>query len=168
MTRIIGIDPGLANTGYGIIETEGSTYRCNGHGVIRTNKDLPSGERLLIIGRELEEIIRRHHPDQAGIEDIFFAKNAATAIPVAQAKGVILMTLARHGIPAGEYPPQAIKQAIVGRGRADKGQIQELVKILLGLDTIPKPDHAADALAVAICRANSIGFSQVLAKSGHV
>ena len=162
MIRIIGIDPGLANTGYGIIEIEHSRYRALGHGVISTAAGLSSGKRLKIIYDQLAELMSRYKPQEAGIEDLFFAKNAVSAFPVAQAKGVALLLLEQHGIPFREYPPQAIKQAIVGRGRAEKAQVQELTKVLLGLDAVPKPDHAADALAAAICHYNNLNFSAVL------
>lgn len=168
MIRIIGIDPGLANTGYGVIEIKGNRYRAVDHGVIITGPDLPPGERLLGIYEALREVFDRNAPMEAGIEDIFFAKNAASAFPVAQVKGIALLLCAQKKIPVREYPPQAIKQAIVGRGRAEKGQVQELTKVLLGLDSIPKPDHAADALAAAICHYNNMNFSAIIGKSPHV
>lgn len=162
MTRIIGIDPGLANTGYGIIDSSENRYRLICHGVIKTPPKMEAGNRLKIIYETLEQLIVEYKPRHAGIEDIFFAKNAVSALPVAQAKGVALLVLAQYDIPVGEYPPPAIKQAIVGRGRAEKGQVQELIRILLGMESIPKPDHAADALAAAICHFNILNFSEVI------
>lgn len=158
MIRIIGIDPGLANTGYGIIEVSGSRYRAVHYGVITTDSGLKPGKRLKIIYDALSEVFVGYQPQEASIEDLFFAKNISSAFPVAQAKGISLLLCEQKGIPAYEYPPPAIKQAIVGRGRAEKAQVQELTKVLLGLDTIPKPDHAADALAAAICHYNNRNF----------
>jgi crossover junction endodeoxyribonuclease RuvC len=151
MTRVLGIDPGLAATGWGVVETDGTRYRHIDHGVIKTSPRDEPGQRLLKLSREIHEVIRLHAPEQSGVENLYFAKNATSAIPVAQARGVVLLALAESGVPAAEYPPQAIKQAVVGNGRAEKHQVQELVRMLLGLESIPKPDHASDALAAAIC-----------------
>jgi len=155
MTRVLGIDPGLASTGWGVVEVDGSHYRHVAHGVIRTSPDLPVGERLLKLSREIRDIIITHKPEESGVESLYFARNATSAIPVAQARGVVLLALTELGVPSREYPPQAIKQAIVGEGRAEKQQVQELVRLLLGLDVPPKPDHASDALAAAICHITS-------------
>lgn len=157
MTRVLGVDPGLASTGWGIVEIQATRYRHIAHGVIRTAARQPIGERLLKISSEIREIISDYGPDQSGVESLYFAKNATSAIPVAQARGVVLLALAEIGIPSHEYPPQAIKQAIVGQGRAEKAQVQELVRMLLGLEEIPRPDHASDALAAAICHIASTG-----------
>lgn len=151
MRRVLGIDPGLASTGWGVILVDGTRYHHIDHGVIRTSPQQGVGERLMKINREIRAVIRRHTPEQSGVESLYFARNATSAIPVAQARGVVLLALAESGVPATEYPPQAIKQTIVGQGRAEKQQVGELVKILLGLSDIPKPDHASDALAAAIC-----------------
>ncbi|MFP4330606.1 MAG: crossover junction endodeoxyribonuclease RuvC [Alkalispirochaetaceae bacterium] len=150
MAVILGIDPGLAATGWGLIDARANTLRYIGHGVIRTDAAAPTGERLLKIHNELESICDGARPRFAAIESIYFAKNITSAIPVAQARGVAMLLLAQAGILAAEYPPQAIKQALVGHGRAAKEQVQELVRLLLALPEIPKPDHAADALAAAI------------------
>ena len=150
--RVIGIDPGLASTGWGVVDCDGSRYRYVAHGVITTPPRLPSGVRLKQIHFELNDVIARYAPTQAGVESLYFARNATSAIPVAQARGVVCLTLSLFDIPTEEYPPQAIKQSIVGEGRADKGQVQEMVRVLLGLPEIPRPDHGADALAAAICR----------------
>ncbi|MCX7787768.1 MAG: crossover junction endodeoxyribonuclease RuvC [Spirochaetes bacterium] len=157
MNRILGLDPGLAETGYGIIEERGGRYIHVCHGVISTPASMDLGERLVSIYQHIHSLIRTYHPKEAGVETLYFARNATSAIPVAEARGVALLALAQAGLTTGSYPPQAIKQAIVGHGKAEKHQVQELVRILLGLDTIPKPDHAADALAAAICHANTRG-----------
>jgi crossover junction endodeoxyribonuclease RuvC len=157
MIRILGIDPGLAETGYGIIDVRGSRYVHICHGVISTPAEMNTGERLCLIYNELDELVKTYSPKEAGIENLYFAKNITSALPVAQARGVALLLLAQRKVSAGSYPPQMIKQAIVGHGRATKHQVQELVRVLLGLIEPPKPDHAADALAAAICHANSRG-----------
>ena len=151
MRRVLGIDPGLASTGWGVIESDGSRYRYVDSGVIRTKPSEKIGDRLTIIYDEVRSIIGRYRPDAAGVEQLYFARNATSGIPVSHARGVVFLALAQAGVATGEYPPQAIKKAIVGVGRADKGQVQELVRILLGLAEIPRPDHASDALATAIC-----------------
>lgn len=152
---ILGIDPGLAATGWGVLRCSGSRYEHLDHGVVRTTAATPAGERLAAIYDAVTALSQRFSPDEAGIESLYFAKNVSSALPVAQSRGVVLLALFKAGIPAAEYPPQAIKQAIVGSGRAEKAQIQELVRVLLGLETPPHSDHAADALAAAICHAAS-------------
>jgi len=149
MQTIIGIDPGLAATGYGIIKSGNNKYIYLDHGTIQTYPDETPANRLLTIYREIIRIIEIYKPDLAGVETLYFAKNIKTAIPVAQARGAVLVGLACKGIPLNEYTPLQIKQAVAGRGRAEKGQVQQMVKIIFGLDQIPAPDHAADALAVA-------------------
>ena len=158
MTTILGIDPGLASTGYGIIAVEGSRIRHLAHGVISTPASDESGARLKRIFTEIEALLADYRPVEAGIEALYFSRNITSAIPVAHARGVVLLALARAGITACEYTPQAIKRAIVGEGRADKRQITEFVRVLLNLPEPPGPDHAADALATAICHNNNRGF----------
>lgn len=155
MKIILGLDPGLASTGYGIIAGEQGRIRHLAHGVIRTGSGLKHGRRLALIHEELGALCKRWVPNEAAVEKLFFARNAISAIAVAEARGVALCALEQHGIALYEYPPQVIKQAVVGEGRADKRQVQELVRFLLALGEIPKPDHAADALAAAICRYHS-------------
>ncbi len=155
MKIILGLDPGLASTGYGVIAGERGRIRHLAHGVIRTDSGLKHGRRLALIHEELGELCKRWVPTEAAVEKLFFARNAVSAIAVAEARGVTLCALEQHGIALYEYPPQVIKQAVVGEGRADKRQVQELVRFLLALAEIPKPDHAADALAAAICRYHS-------------
>lgn len=157
MIRLIGVDPGLASTGYGVIGCEGSRIVHKAHGVIRTRSSEASGERLLRIFDRIHELCEQYEPAAAGIESLFFASNVTSALPVAQSRGVVLLAFAQAGIPAFEYPPQAIKQALVGQGRADKHQVAELVRLLLGMPDTPKPDHAADALAAAVCHFNTRG-----------
>ena len=159
--RIIGIDPGLASTGFGIIETVGNKIKYVAHGVITTPPEKPLGERLFHIYQDLEQIIDLYKPDEGGIEGLFFAKNITSALPVAHAKGVVHLVFAQRGIPLGEYTPVIIKQAVVGEGRAEKKQVQEMVKVILSLDKIPRPDHAADALSAAICHVNNRSFANV-------
>jgi len=159
--RIIGVDPGLASTGFGIIETVGNKVRYIAHGVITTPTELPLSERLFRIYEDITKVIEIYKPEEAGIEGLFFVKNITSAIPVAHAKGVVQLAFAQHGIKVGEYSPLVIKQAVVGQGRAEKEQVQEMVRLLLALEKIPRPDHAADALAAALCHVNNRRFCNV-------
>ncbi len=152
---ILGIDPGFAITGYGIIEKQGNKYKHIQHGAITTDAKLDFQERLKINHEELNKIIKKYNPDIFGIEELFFAKNTKTAINVAQARGVIILTALQNNLKIYEYTPLQIKQALTGYGRADKNQIQQMVKTILCLNQIPKPDDAADALAIAITCGNS-------------
>lgn len=154
MKIILGIDPGLACTGYGVIQCEVSRYGYIAHGTIRTLSRDGIGVRLVQIHNSIKDVIKTYSPDEAGIESIYFARNSKSVIPVAQARGVMLFALAEEGIPFAEYTPLQLKQAVIGRGKAEKQQIQAVLKILLNLSDIPRPDHAADALAVAFCHAN--------------
>jgi len=151
LLRILGIDPGLAQTGYGIIDIKNNRLLHVVHGVIKTGAKEHISDRLLSVYNQLSEVINCYKPDEAGIEALFFAKNVLSAIPVAESKGVVHLLCSQNSIENYEYTPLEIKQAIVGNGRAEKKQVQELVKFLLNLDKIPKPDHCADALAAAIC-----------------
>lgn len=153
---ILGLDPGTATTGYGIIKKETNGLSCVCFGCIKTSPELNPAERLSLIRKELVFIIKKYNPDRAAVEKLFFTKNVKTAISVSHARGVVLETLNAHFLPAYEYTPLQVKQAITGYGKADKTQVQKMVRILLSLKEIPKPDDAADALAVAICCANSI------------
>ncbi len=155
MLRVLGVDPGLAQTGFGIIDYDKCRYSYVAHGVITTSADEDLSVRLQKIYNKLKQITSKYKPDEASIEAIYFAKNVLSAIPVAHAKGVIHLLCAQGKIPAVEYSPLKIKQTIVGNGRADKKQVQELVKLLLKLDKIPEPDHASDGLAAAICHCNN-------------
>jgi len=152
---ILGIDPGTATTGYGVIEKDNNLKMID-YGCIITTTDYSTAERLNIIDKELSKIIKKYKPDKIAVEDIFFFKNVKTVIKVSQARGVILARAAKTKIEVIEYTPLQIKQAVTSYGRADKNQVQQMVKLLLNLKQIPKPDDAADALATAICCANSI------------
>jgi crossover junction endodeoxyribonuclease RuvC len=152
--RILGVDPGLAHTGYGIIDYSLSRLFHVAHGVISTPPEMETGRRLLCIYARLAALIEEYAPAEAGIENLYFAKNITSALPVAQARGVAFLLFAQKSLTVGDYSPTVIKRAIVGSGRADKTQVQELVKLLLGLKELPRPDDAADALAAAICHAH--------------
>ncbi|MEI6389095.1 MAG: crossover junction endodeoxyribonuclease RuvC [Spirochaetota bacterium] len=156
--RIMGIDPGLASIGWGIIEVGDGRLRHCAHGVITTDKDEAMGARLLAISIGISELLSEWKPESVGMENLFFWKNVSSAFPVAEARGAIRLTIAKEGIELFDFSPTAIKQAVVGSSRADKNQVQEMVKLLLGLSEKPKPDHAADALAAAICLWHSSGF----------
>ncbi len=153
---VIGLDPGTAITGYGIVrdDEEGGLLAVD-YGVIETPSKLPMPERLLKLYQGLSEIIDLHRPENSAVEKLFFQKNVKTAISVGQARGVALLALAEKQLPISEYAPMEVKQAVAGYGGADKKQVQLMVKALLNLETLPRPDDAADALAVAICHLHS-------------
>ena len=148
---ILGIDPGIATVGYGIIKKSNKEIKCLDFGTIKTDPSWTAGERLKKINNELNKLIKRYKPNILAIENIYFFKNLKTAMPVSQAKGVILFTAAKKKIPVHEFTPLQIKTAVTGYGRADKKQIKEMIKILLNLKEAPKSDDAADALGAAIC-----------------
>lgn len=152
---ILGIDPGIADTGYGVIKEENGTIECLDYGSIQTKAKTKLPNRLEILHQELNSIILKYQPELIGVEDLFFCKNVKTALIVGHARGVVLLTAKMHKKPVMEFTPLQIKQAVSAYGRASKSQVQEMVKILLHLHEIPKPDDAADALAVAICALNS-------------
>lgn len=163
---ILGIDPGLASTGWGVIAVENNNEKMLDYGIVETSKDVGLSERLEAIHKDLKTIIDEFKPNAAAVEDIYFYKNVKTAIQVAQARGVVLMTAAEMDITLFEYTPLQIKQALVGYGRADKKQIQKMVMTVLNLDAIPSPDHSADALAIALCHAHSAKRRILLQKAG--
>ena len=148
--RVLGIDPGLANTGFGVVDFCEGRYRMVSYGCITTKADQPHGERLLTIYSRLCAVIDEFQPNEAGMETLYFARNVTSAMGVAEARGVVTLCLAQHNIKLGEYQPNQIKLAVTGTAAADKELVERYVKILLGLKTQPKPDHAADALAGAI------------------
>lgn len=153
---VMGIDPGTATTGYGLIrETETGTALV-AYGAILTPAGMPMPERLRMLYQELKSLITLHGPDTAAVEKLFFRRNVTTAISVGQARGVALLALAQAGVSVGEYTPPDVKRAVAGYGGADKPQIQQMVRAILNLNEIPKPDDAADALAVAICHLHSM------------
>ena len=147
----LGIDPGTATLGIGLVrEHNDGSLEAVHFDVIRTQAKVPMPERLQTIHRKLKTLIHQYQPDRAGVEELFFARNVTNALTVAQARGVILLTLQNAALPIAEYKPKVVKQSVCGYGGADKRQMQEMVRLLLGLDEIPRPDDAADALAVAI------------------
>lgn len=164
----MGIDPGTATTGYGIVEEEGNQLRALVSGVIRTASDQTTPARLRVIHRELQDLVSEWRPTEAAVEELFFSKNVRTAMSVGQARGVAILALAEAGLEVAEYTPLAIKQAVTGYGSADKGQMQEMVKMLLGLEGIPRPDDAADALAVAICHLHSARLKSLSERSSEL
>lgn len=160
---VLGIDPGTATTGYGFVrEHPDGTLEAVAYGVISTPAKMPMPERLQTIYAELNALIGRYHPDAAAIEQVFFGKNVTTGITVAQARGVQLLALANAGLPIREYKPNAIKQAISGFGGASKSQMQQMIQTLLNLESVPRPDDAADALAVAITDINSAHYQHLM------
>ena len=151
---VLGIDPGTANTGYGVVTTSGQRLAALDGGVIATDGRAPLERRLVRIHAAVCDLIREHAPQAVAIEDLFFGTNARTAFSVGQARGAVMLAAGLCGVPAYSYTPQAVKQAVCGSGRAEKDQVQRMVQALLALPDLPQPDHAADALAVAICHAN--------------
>ncbi len=148
---ILGVDPGLANNGYGLVRYENRKLFPVKHGCITTSKANSFVDRIKVIHYEIKELIMKYNPQEVAIEDIFFNKNTKTALAISKVYGSIALTVSLLGLNLFEYTPLQIKQAMVGNGRADKFQVQSMVKILLNLEKIPRPDHAADALAAAIC-----------------
>ena len=160
--KILGIDPGYAILGYGVVEKTGNRFRACRYGAVTTDAGMPMTERLEYLYDSLREIIDEERPDVASIEQLFFNTNAKTAIMVGQARGVAVLACVKGGLEVEEYTPLQIKQALVGYGRADKKQVQFMVKTMLGLESVPKPDDTADALAAAICHAHSKGRRDIL------
>ncbi len=152
---VLGIDPGYAIVGFGLVETERGKQRLVKYGVITTPAGIPIQSRLMDIERDMNELLDTFRPDCLAIEELFFNTNVTTAINVAQARGVILLSAAKHGVPIYEYTPLQVKQAVVGYGRAEKKQVMDMTMRLLCLEQRPKPDDAADAVAIALCHARS-------------
>jgi crossover junction endodeoxyribonuclease RuvC len=152
---VLGIDPGTAATGYGIVERRGARLRAIDYGCIVTASTTSLAERLLQIHDVVSELIETYEPSLVAVERLFFNRNVQTAFAVGQARGAVLLTAAEHGLPVFEYTPNEVKMAVTGYGRAPKDQVQRMVQIVLGLVELPCPDDAADALAVAICLAHS-------------
>jgi crossover junction endodeoxyribonuclease RuvC len=151
MTLVLGIDPGTATTGYGLVrDLPDSSLQVVDYGTFVTPAGLPAPERLSMLYHRLQEMLLLHHPDSAAVEKLFFQSNVKTAIAVGQARGVLLLALAEAGLEIAEYTPNEVKQAVTGYGSADKKQVQEMVRVLLAMPHIPRPDDAADALAIAI------------------
>ncbi len=152
---VLGIDPGTAALGYGIVERTDGALRAVDHGCLTSTPDRALGDRLLAIHDLLDELITLHHPQLLAVERLFFSRNAQTAFAVGQARGVVLLAAARHGVPVREATPNAVKMAVTGYGAADKEQVGRMVALILGMATPPQPDDAADALAIATWAANS-------------
>lgn len=156
MPLVLGIDPGTATIGYAIVyDLPDGSCKAVDYGVITTPKEDSAAVRLVQLYEQINKIIGLHQPDSAAVEKLFFQRNISTAIAVGQARGVVMLALAQAGLEIGEYTPNEIKQAVTGYGSADKRQVQEMVRVLLSLEKIPKPDDAADALAIAITHLNT-------------
>ncbi len=164
---VLGIDPGTATTGYGLVRDVNDGPVAVAYGVILTPAGAEMPQRLLTIFRELQKIIALHHPDTGAVEKLFFQRNVSTAMTVGQARGIALLALAEAGLSIGEYNPRDVKQAVAGYGAADKPQMQGMVKAILNLTEIPKPDDAADALAVAICHLHSARSAYLARQAGQ-
>ncbi len=162
---VLGIDPGLASTGYGVVESAGSALRALDHGVIPTRAGVPVERRLADIHARVSELLAAHDPDALAIEELYFGANARTAFAVGQARGVVLLGAGQGGVPCRSYTPQQVKGAVCGHGRAGKAQVARMVAQLLGLPAPPITDHAADALAVAICEVNRAPLARALARA---
>lgn len=160
---ILGIDPGTAITGYGVIEQQGNRFRPLEFGVIRTEAGEPLPVRLEEIFARVADLVARYRPQAAAVEALFFNANAQTAFAVGQARGVVLLACSQAGCDLFEYTPQQVKQAVVGYGKAEKRQVQEMVRVLLALDDVPRPDDAADALGIALCHGQTRGVRDRLA-----
>lgn len=154
---ILGIDPGYAIVGYGVISYRNNHFSVIDYGAITTDAKTPFNKRLEIIYDELTAIIEKHSPEAMAIEKVFYNSNAKTVIDVSQARGVIMLAAQKKGLPAYEYTPLQVKQSVVGYGRAEKKQIQEMIRRILALEKVPKPDDTADALAMAVCHAHASG-----------
>ena len=160
--RIIGIDPGIPTTGYSILENINGNIRLLDYGCIKTKSGLPNSVRLEQLADDLQTLIKKWQPQFSAIEKLFFQNNIKTAMIVSEARGVIIQTLGHHGVEINEFTPLEVKSAICGYGKADKKMVQQMVKIILGLKNTPKPDDAADAIAIAICLANSLALKQAI------
>ena len=159
---VLGVDPGLATTGYGFVRETRGGLQAVAHGVVTTSSKLALPVRLQQLYKGLMALIHEHRPDEGAVEELFFSRNVRTAMSVGQARGVALLALADADLPVTDYTPLTIKQAVSGFGGADKVQMQTTVKMLLRLESVPRPDDAADALAVAICHLHSARLNQML------
>jgi crossover junction endodeoxyribonuclease RuvC len=155
---VLGIDPGIADTGYGFVQVNGSSLKCLAYGSIKTKADDELSVRLLVLYQELLKLIKKYKPQEAAVEQLFFNKNVRTALIVGQARGVALLALSKSGLVIRDFTPGQVKQAVAAYGQASKKQVQKMVKLILALKELPTPDDAADALAVAICGANHRKF----------
>jgi crossover junction endodeoxyribonuclease RuvC len=157
--RIVGVDPGLASTGWGIIEADGQNISYVAHGCIETKADRPRAERLFSIYSAFRNVLDAYGPAESAMETLYFGRNVTSAMAVAEARGVLSLALAERELPIREFTPNAIKQGVTGRSRGvDKSQVQEMIRLILNLEAVPRPDHAADALGAAVCAANTPVF----------
>jgi crossover junction endodeoxyribonuclease RuvC len=163
---VLGIDPGLANTGYGVVARRGGRLVALDGGVIATSAELALERRLAEIHGAVDELIREHEPGAVALEELYFGQNVRTAFAVGQARGAVLLAAGQHGVACAGYTPQQVKGAVCGSGRAPKDQVARMVQALLGLTEEPRPDHAADALAVAVCHANCAPLESALVAAG--
>ena len=161
--NVLGIDPGLANTGYGVVARRGMRFVALDGGVVTTRAGVPLEQRLATIYDEVCTLIDRHQPEAVALEDLFFGQNAGSAFKVGQARGVVMLAAGQRGVPCASYTPQQVKQAVCGTGRAAKEQVARMVCTVLGLPDEPLPDHATDALAVGVCHANHAPLAAVMA-----
>jgi crossover junction endodeoxyribonuclease RuvC len=163
---VLGIDPGIAITGYGLVQDrQDGTIESVAYGVITTPSDAPMPARLQQVYRGVRDLLKKHSPSSAGIEKLLFGRNVTTAMAVGQARGVTILALADAGVEIAEYTPASVKEAVAGYGNASKGQMQDMVRLLLSLDQIPRPDDAADALAVAIAHLHTARYKQMYESS---
>ncbi len=160
---VLGIDPGTASTGYGVVARRGERLVAVTYGVIETASDLPLERRLAAIHQRIGLLLDEHQPVALAVEDLYFGQNVKTAFAVGQARGAIMLAAGERGVPCSSYTPQQVKGAVCGSGRAEKGQVQRMVAVLLALEGPPRPDHAADALAVAICHHNRAPLAAAVA-----
>jgi crossover junction endodeoxyribonuclease RuvC len=160
---VLGIDPGVANTGFGIVAQQRGRMVALDGGVVETRAGVDAAARLTIIHERVAALMDEYGPDAVALEDVYFGANARSAFAVGQARGVVMLAAGQRGVPCASYTPQQVKGAVCGSGRADKVQVQRMVQALLALDELPRPDHAADALAVAICHANGAPLAAALA-----
>jgi len=163
--RVLGIDPGTATLGFGLIDSQDDGLISIDFGVLSTPKQLTIAERLKLLHDGISRLIRRHKPQELAVEELFVTRKLRTAMMVGQSRGVVLLAAAQRGIPVYEYAPARVKQVVTGYGRGRKEQVTEMVRIHLGLPTTPKPDDAADALAVAICHIRTAGFNRLVGNS---
>lgn len=162
---ILGIDPGTARCGLGVIEKKGNSLKTISYGLIESDKDRPQAERLEVVFVEVSRAIKEHHPDVVAVEKLFFSKNVKTAMTVGEARGVILLSAQLAGVKIREYSPMEVKIALTGYGLADKAQVTQMTKAILGLKETPKPDDVADALAIAICCSSSSKMAEIKAQA---
>ncbi len=163
---VLGIDPGLANTGFGVVERSNGRFAALDGGVLETRAGLAAELRLAALHLQVEELLARHEPDAVALEELFFGQNARSAFAVGQARGAVMLAAGQRGVPCHSYTPQQVKRAVCGSGRAEKDQVATMVKALLGLPDDPLPDHATDALAVGVCHANHAPLRAAVAVAG--